>query len=93
MQNVKSLNLSHNRISDLQWMSIFPKLVTVYLSYNMVSCFSNNHVNDTDCKLEVLHLNNNKITSLLPLKLYLFKNLRTIFLQNNTIRNIDSKYF
>ena len=85
LRNITSLNLAHNKISDISALGALSKLRDLDLSNNSISDISSlASLNN----LESLNLGANRITDILPISILI--NLRDLNLRQNTINDIST---
>uniref|UniRef100_A0A1B6C512 Uncharacterized protein n=1 Tax=Clastoptera arizonana TaxID=38151 RepID=A0A1B6C512_9HEMI len=91
MPKIQNINMEGNKITTLNWLNWFPNAVSVCLSHNTVYSYNDlsPEYDRVHTSLSSLYLNNNKIKSLVPLKLGLFKKLQNLYLQDNEIVSFE----
>lgn len=86
-KNVTNINLEGNTIKEIpNWLTTLTDIKVLYLSSNQISCFA------PLCKLpklEVLHLNNNKINKI-PTEIKQLKKLKRLYLSHNFLTKLNS---
>ena len=93
--HVSNLDLSYNRISDLDNNVLglmFPKLITLDLSHNLIDKVTKTSFNNLT-SVQLLHLEYNKINSITLDAFASFSNLFLIFLNNNVLDQITVALF
>lgn len=85
LKNLKSLNLSHNNVNDVNFLKNLNKLEDLNLSFNRIQEIKNL---DYLKKLKILRLSNNKIDNMGDN--FRFKHLEKLYLNNNKIRVVKN---
>ena len=93
-KNVEEMNLSHNNISNIEYLKGFqaPKLKKLDLSFNKINNISPlKELSKANNKIEIINLNNNLIENVEILKSNIFPFIKEINLDNNLIQKVFMK--
>ena len=84
--NLEEINLSNNKISNIEPLKNFKNLKKIDLSYNEINKLDAlKAISENNIKIEILYFNNNKIEDVEILKQNIFPNIIEINLDNNNI--------